>query len=82
MYKINLVTTSDIMNFVKACESVEGRVELFCRNTGYRVNAKSMLGALAAMEFDNLYVDADIDIYSKIEPWVMTQGDDGNYIHK
>ena len=82
MYKINLITTTDMTEFVKACESVDGRVELFCRKSGYRVNAKSMLGALAAMEFSDLYVDSDMDIYSKIEPWVMTQGDDGNYIHE
>lgn len=82
MYKINLITMSDITGFVKACEGVKGRVELFCKNSGYRVNAKSMLGAVAAMEFEDLYVDSDVDIYSAIEPWVMTLGEDGNYIHE
>lgn len=81
MYRINLVTTSDITEFTNVCQKVDGRVELFCKKTGYRVNGKSLLGCLAAMEFEEVYVDSDKDIYSKIEKWVMN-GDDGNYIHE
>lgn len=81
MYRINLVTTSDITEFTNICQKVDGRVELFCKKTGYRVNGKSLLGCLAAMEFEEVYVDSDKDIYSKIEKWIMN-GDDGNYIHE
>ena len=81
MYRINLVTTSDITEFTNICQKIDGRVELFCKKTGYRVNGKSLLGCLAAMEFEEVYVDSDKDIYSKIEKWVMN-GDDGNYIHE
>ena len=81
MYRINLVTTSDITEFTNICQKIDGRVELFCKKTGYRVNGKSLLGCLAAMEFEEVYVDSDTDIYNKIEKWVMN-GDDGNYIHK
>ena len=52
--KINLVTTSDITEFVRICEGIEGRIELFCGKNGYRVNARSMLGCFAALEFDEL----------------------------
>lgn len=81
MYRINLVTTSDITEFTNICQKVDGRVELFCKKTGYRVNGKSLLGCLAAMEFEEVYVDSDKDIYSKIEKFVMN-GTDGNYIHE
>ena len=54
--KINLVTTSDITEFVRICEGIEGKIELFCGKNGYRVNARSMLGCLAALEFDELWV--------------------------
>ncbi|MGM9858552.1 MAG: hypothetical protein ACI311_04810 [Bacilli bacterium] len=81
MYRINLVTTSDITEFTNICQKIDGRVELFCKKTGYRVNGKSLLGCLAAMEFEEVYVDSDKDIYNKIEKWVMN-GDDGNYIHE
>ena len=81
MYRINLVTTNDITEFTNICQKIDGRVELFCKKTGYRVNGKSLLGCLAAMEFEEVYVDSDTDIYNKIEKWVMN-GDDGNYIHE
>ena len=81
MYRINLVTTNDITEFTNICQKIDGRVELFCKKTGYRVNGKSLLGCLAAMEFEEVYVDSDEDIYNKIEKWVMN-GDDGNYIHE
>ena len=52
MYRINLVTTSDITEFTNICQNIDGRVELFCKKNGYRVNGKSLLGCLAAMEFE------------------------------
>ena len=79
--KINLVTTSDITEFVRICEGIEGTIELFCGKNGYRVNARSMLGCLAALEFDELWVESDKDIYSKIEKFIVI-GEDGNYIHE
>ena len=81
MYRINLVTTSDITEFTNICQNIDGRVELFCKKNGYRVNGKSLLGCLAAMEFEEVYVDSDEYIYNKIEKFVMN-GDDGNYIHE
>jgi hypothetical protein len=81
MYRINLITTSDITEFTNICQKIDGKVELFCKKTGYRVSGKSLLGCLAAMEFEEVYVDSDKDIYNKIEKWVMN-GNDGNYIHK
>lgn len=79
--KINLVTMTDINEFVKICEGIEGRVELVCGKRGYRVNARSMLGCLAALEFDEMWVDSDKDIYDQIEKFIMV-GEDGNYIHE
>lgn len=79
--KINLVTMTDIIEFVKICEGIEGRVELFCGKKGYRVNAHSMLGCLAALEFDEMWIDSDKDIYDQIEKFIVV-GEDGNYIHE
>lgn len=79
--KINLVTMTDITEFIKICEGIEGRVELICGKKGYRVNARSMLGCLAALEFDELWVESDKDIYSKIEKFIVI-GENGNYIHE
>lgn len=79
--KINLVTMTDITEFIKICEGIEGRVELICGKKGYCVNARSMLGCLAALEFDEMIVDSDVDFYDKIEKFVVI-GEDGNYIHE
>lgn len=79
--KINLVTMTDITEFVRICESIEGRVELFCGKKGYRVNARSVLGCIAAIEWNELWVESDEDIYDKIEKWIVI-GEDGNMIHE
>ena len=79
--KINLVTMTDITEFVRICEGIEGRIELFCGKNGYRVNARSILGCLAALEFDEMWIDSDEDIYDKIEKFIVV-GEDGNYIHE
>ena len=40
-----------------------------------------MLGCLAALEFDEMIVDSDVDFYDKIEKFIVI-GEDGNYIHE
>jgi Icc-related predicted phosphoesterase len=77
--RIELGGMTDIKDFVKVCESVEGKVELVSKKNGYRVNGKSIVGAIASLEFDDLWVYSEEDIYSKIERWVIT--DDSVSIH-
>ena len=40
---------------------------------GLTVNAKSVLGALHAMEFENLWVESEKDIYMAIEPFIIVE---------
>lgn len=79
--KINLITMADINDFVNICDSCEGKIELFCKTSGYRVNARSVLGCVAALEFENLWVESENDIYDKIEKYIVIGDNDGNYIH-
>lgn len=65
-YKLDLVTTSDIVSFVNAVTDVEGSVKLV-DDTGFCINGKSLLGAMATVEWNTLYCVADEDIYSKIK---------------
>lgn len=46
MYRINLVTTSDITEFTNICQNIDGRVELFCKKNGYRVMVSRFLAVL------------------------------------
>lgn len=65
-HKIELVTLKDIYKFVEISVSVESDVKLIDGN-GFCVNGKSLLGAAAALEWDNLYCISDEDIYEKIK---------------
>lgn len=68
--KIELVTMTDIVEFVAAVANIEGAVKLI-DDAGFCVNGKSLLGATASMEWDNLYVLSDEDIYNKIEKFAI-----------
>lgn len=63
--KINLITASDIHRFVDIVSQIEGSIKLVDGNN-YVINAKSIMGCIAAMEWNEMYVVSDTDIYTKI----------------
>ena len=63
--KIELVGMSDINKFVAITTKLPGTIKL-TDGENYSVNAKSLLGALASMEWDELYCESDVDIYTHI----------------
>lgn len=67
MYKhrIELVTSTDIVEFIKSVADANGYVKLVDGN-GFCVNGKSLLGALAAVEWNSLYCVSENDIYQRI----------------
>ena len=65
-HKIDLVTFKDVNAFVKAVEGLPGEITL-CDGSGFRVNAKSLLGAMASVEWDSLYCESEEDIYFAIQ---------------
>lgn len=65
-HKIELVTTMDIVDFVNIAAAQSGSVKLV-DDTGFCVNGKSLLGAMATVEWGSLYCISDDDIYSKIK---------------
>lgn len=71
-YRIELVTMTDCNQFVEAVSHIKGSVVLE-DGRGYRVSAKSFIGALAATEWDNLYCISDTDIYTAISKWVKDE---------
>lgn len=79
--KINLITMTDLIEFQKICEDTEGKIEVYCGKKGYRTNAKSILGCMAALEYEDMWVESEVDIYSKIQKWVVN-GEDGANIHE
>ena len=69
-FKISLVTMKDCTDFVAAVTRAKGKVILE-DGDGFRVNGKSLLGALASVEWDDLWVTSEEDIYSLVRPWVV-----------
>lgn len=70
--RINLVTQSDVIGFVAACTAVDAPIHLTDGNN-LRVSAKSLLGALYTLEWNEVYCDCDADIYSKISKYIKEE---------
>jgi hypothetical protein len=70
--KIHLETMSDVHRFVKIATAQRGNVHI-TDGAGLKVSAKSILGALYALEFDELWCEADEDIYHAIENFVTIE---------
>lgn len=69
-YKIELVTTSDIVEFVNIATAEDGNIKLV-DDSGFCVSGKSLLGAMATVEWSSLYCVSDADIYTKIQKFCV-----------
>ena len=70
--KIRLDTMSDVQAFVRIASLQHGNVYITDDN-GLKVSAKSLLGALYALEFDELWCESDNDIYHAIENFIILE---------
>lgn len=68
--QIRLDTMRDVQDFVNIATRMHGNVYI-TDNAGLKVSAKSLLGALYAMEFEELWCEADEDIYRNIEDFIV-----------
>lgn len=67
--KINIDTMHKIHKFVGICTKIDCKVDLVDGN-GYRVSAKSLIGAIATMDWTQVFVVCDRDIYSYIQEFI------------
>ena len=68
--KIRLDTMKDINQFVAACARVNAPVYV-SDGAGLKVSAKSVLGVMYSMEFENIWCESEEDIYQQIEPFLV-----------
>lgn len=68
--RIRLDTVSDASAFATIASGVDGRVVITDGN-GLCVNGKSVLGALHALEFSELWCESDKEIYGLIRDFVV-----------
>ena len=67
--KISLDTMSSVSQFVSITSAIEHPVYLTSGH--FRVSAKSLLGALCSMEWDDIWCECEEDIYTKIAQFVV-----------
>lgn len=68
--QIRLDTFTDVKRFVNIATKEEGAVYI-TDGKGLRVSAKSILGAMYSLEFDNLWCEAENDIYMAIRDFII-----------
>lgn len=68
--KIRLDTMREVQDFVNIATRIPWNVYI-TDGEGLKVSAKSLLGALYAMEFDNLWCESDEDIYHNIQDFII-----------
>ena len=69
-HQVRLDTMTDIQKFVEVVSRVNESVYLE-DNSGFKVSAKSLLGALLSMEWNEVYCYCDKDISGSILPWII-----------
>ena len=72
LYKIELVTASDVAEFNKIATKCPGNVYIVNGENGKKkLNAKSFLGVhLARMAWNEIYVETDFDCYFDFEKFI------------
>lgn len=68
-YKIELVGLTDCKELTENIE-MSGKTAFLTDGNNYRVSAKSLLGAVASLEWDSLYVESNDDIFYEIKKWI------------
>lgn len=68
--KIRLDKMADINKFVNICSAERENIYLTDGNN-YTVSAKSILGALCSLEWNELWCVSDIDIYNKLKEFII-----------
>lgn len=68
--KIRLDTMHDAAKFVNTTSQLDGQI-VVSDQKGLRVNAKSLMGMLYALEFEELWCESENDIYSHIENFII-----------
>jgi hypothetical protein len=67
--KIALETMNDVSEFVGIASQVACPVHL--TSGDFKVSAKSLLGALYTMEWQEIWCECEVDIYHKIEKFII-----------
>ena len=68
--KIRIDTMSDVSKLVAVATKAKGRV-ILTDNTDFKVSGKSLLGAIYTMEWSEVYLESDEDLYTALSDLVV-----------
>ena len=68
--KIRIDTMSDVSKLVAVATKAQGRV-ILTDNTDFKVSGTSLLGALYTMEWSEVYLESDEDLYNALSDLVV-----------
>lgn len=69
-YKIRLDTLTDIQRFAEKARVIEG-VKLIDTTADQRINAESVLGCLATIDWKEIWAESSKDIYQEIKEFII-----------
>lgn len=67
--RVNLDTMGKINAFVAVCSKLDCKIDLI-DGTGYRVSAKSLVGALATVDWNQVFIECEKDIYAYVQEFL------------
>ena len=70
-YKIDLVTLTDVQNFCYLAEKSKLNLKLVDSEGRYAVNAASILGVRYSLEWDNLFLISEEDVYFIFKDYIL-----------
>jgi hypothetical protein len=68
--KIRLDTMKDINQFVGICSKVSGPAYI-TDGAGLKVSAKSILGVMYSMEFEELWCETEANLYYELDSFII-----------
>ena len=68
--KIRLDTMKDINQFVNICSKVPEAAHV-SDGAGLKVSAKSILGVMYSMEFDEIWCETEANLYSQLDKFII-----------
>ena len=71
--KIRLETLSDINRFINAVTPLPGKIIVKNSAEDFIINAKSMFIMICTLNYDDLWVESEYDIYSYIKEFVVIE---------
>lgn len=70
-YKIELVTLTDVKTFTEIASNQSEDIQIQLTDGNYIINARSILGVMYALEWNNLWLIASEPVYDAFKDYIV-----------